>query len=46
MSSPVPTPFPPRGYDAGAVERFPWPDVAWYDDVHCWMDAGQAVHAA
>jgi tetratricopeptide (TPR) repeat protein len=45
----APTPFPPhpeRGYDADAVERFPWPVVAGYDDVHRWMDAGQAVHAA
>jgi hypothetical protein len=49
MSAPVPTPFPPRGergYDADAVERFPWPVIAGYDDVHRWMDAGQAVHAA
>jgi len=42
--------FPPRGedrpYDADAVERFPWPAVAGYDDVHHWMDEGQAVHAA
>src|SRR5438552_10968870 len=35
-----------RGYDAAAVETFPWPIVAGYDDVHRWMDQGQAVHAA
>jgi tetratricopeptide (TPR) repeat protein len=49
MSAPVPTPFPPRGergYDAEAVERFPWPVVAGYEDVHRWMDQGHAVHAA
>jgi hypothetical protein len=48
-SGPVPTPFPPRGergYDADAVERFPWPVVAGCDDVHRWMDAGQSVHAS
>jgi hypothetical protein len=41
--------FPPRGergYDAAAVETFPWPVVAGYEDVHRWMDQGQAVHAA
>ena len=41
--------FPPRGercYDAPAVETFPWPAVAGYQDVHRWMDEGQAVHAA
>src|SRR5215472_6311366 len=41
--------FPPRGergYDAAGVETFPWPVVAGYDDVHRWMDHGQAVHAA
>jgi len=40
--------FPPRGerdYDAAGVESFPWPAVAGYDDVHRWMDQGQAVHA-
>src|SRR5438552_959237 len=35
-----------RGYDAAAVETFPWPIVAGYDDIHRWMDQGQAVHAA
>jgi hypothetical protein len=43
--------FPPRGdndrfYDAAAVELFPWPVVAGYEDIHRWMDQGQAVHAA
>src|SRR5438309_11950794 len=41
--------FPSRGernYAAAAVETFPWPVVAGYDDVHRWMDQGQAVHAA
>ncbi len=41
--------FPPRrdrGYAAAAVETFPWPVTAGYDDVHHWMDQGQAVHAA
>src|SRR5438270_9017744 len=41
--------FPPRGergYDAAAVETFPWPVVAGYEDVHRWMDRSQAVHAA
>jgi tetratricopeptide (TPR) repeat protein len=41
--------FPPRGergYDAAAVETFPWPVMAGYDDVHRWMDEGHAVHAA
>src|SRR5262245_50492798 len=41
--------FPPRGergYAAAAVERFPWPVIAGYEDVHRWMDQGQAVHAA
>jgi hypothetical protein len=49
MSAPAPTPFPPRSersYDADAVKRFPWLVIAGYDDVHRWMDAGQAVHAA
>ncbi len=48
--SPAPEPpFPPRGerdYAAAAVETFPWPVVAGYDDIHRWMDEGQAVHAA
>jgi hypothetical protein len=35
-----------RGYDAAAVETFPWPVIAGYDDVHRWMDQGLAVHAA
>jgi len=47
--SPAPEPpFPPRSerdYAAAAVEIFPWPIVAGYDDVHHWMDEGQAVHA-
>jgi hypothetical protein len=41
--------FPPRnerGYDAAAVETFPWPVVADYHEVHRWMDQGQAVYAA
>jgi tetratricopeptide (TPR) repeat protein len=41
--------FPPRGergYDAAGVETFPWPVVAGYEEVHRWMDQGQAVHAA
>src|SRR5215831_17141931 len=41
--------FPPRDkrrYDAAGVEAFPWPVTAGYDDVHRWMDQGQAVHAA
>jgi tetratricopeptide (TPR) repeat protein len=49
MSPAAELPFPPRGargYDAVAVETFPWPVVAGYDDVHRWMDQGQAVHAA
>jgi tetratricopeptide (TPR) repeat protein len=49
MADAVTTPFPPRGgrhYDHDAVERFPWLVVAGYDDVHRWMDAGQAVNAA
>src|SRR5581483_9365348 len=49
MSAPAPTPFPPRserGYDADAVERFPWPVVARYDEVHRAMDAGEDVRAA
>jgi tetratricopeptide (TPR) repeat protein len=48
MSAPVPTPFPPRDerdYDADAVERFPWPVVARYDEVHRAMDAGEPVYA-
>jgi len=39
--------FPPRSerdYAAAAVETFPWPVVATYDDIHRWMDEGQAVH--
>ena len=48
--SPPPEPlFPPRAerpYAAAAVETFPWPVVAGYDDIHRWMDEGQAVHAA
>jgi hypothetical protein len=47
--SPSPEPlFPPRGergYDTAGVETFPWPVITGYDDVHRWMDAGQAVHA-
>ena len=35
-----------RGYDHEAIERFPWPVVAAYDDIHGWMDQGLAVHAA
>src|SRR5712692_10310243 len=41
--------FPPRserGYAAAAVETFPWPVVAGYEDVHHWMDEGQPVYAA
>src|SRR5438093_10549281 len=34
-----------RGYLA-AFDTFPWPVVAGYEDVHRWMDQGQAVHAA
>ncbi len=49
MAAPSPAPFPPRSerdYAAAAVETFPWPVVAGYDDIHRWMDEGQAVHAA
>src|SRR4051812_21110582 len=35
-----------RTYAHQAVERFPWPVVAGYDDVHRWMDAGLVVNAA
>ena len=35
-----------RLYDAAAIETFPWPVMAGYEDVHRWMDQGQAVHAA
>ena len=35
-----------RGYDHDAVETFPWPVVAGYDDIHRWMDQGLAVNAA
>ncbi len=35
-----------RDFDHDAVERFPWPVVVGYADVHRWMDDGQAVHAA
>jgi hypothetical protein len=41
--------FPPRcerDYAASAVETFPWPVITGYEDVHRWMDQGQAVHAA
>jgi hypothetical protein len=41
--------FPPRGerpYGAAAVETFPWPVIAGYEDVHRWMDQEEAVHAA
>jgi hypothetical protein len=40
--------FPPRserGYAAAEVETFPWPVMAGYDDIHRWMDQGQAVPA-
>ncbi len=49
MPGPAEPLFPPRrerDYAAAAVETFPWPVVAGYDDVHRWMDEGQAVHAA
>jgi len=49
MSPPAEPLFPLRGersYDAAAVETFPWPVTAGYQDVHRWMDQGQAVHAA
>lgn len=42
-------PFPPRDqreYAAEAVERFPWPVVAGYEQIHRWMDQGLAVNAA
>jgi len=35
-----------RGYDYDAVETFPWPVVAGYEDMHGWMDEGLAVYAA
>src|ERR1700730_6962077 len=35
-----------RGYDAAAVETFPWAVMAGYHEVHQWMDLGQEVHAA
>src|SRR4051794_3352573 len=35
-----------RGYDHEATERFPWPVVAGYDEVHRWMDEDLAVNAA
>jgi hypothetical protein len=41
--------FPPRNerpYDAPAVETFPWPVTAGYEDLHRWMDENQAVHPA
>ena len=49
MSPSIDPLFPPRNerdYAAAAVETFPWPVVAGYEDVHRWMDQGQAVHAA
>jgi hypothetical protein len=49
MNPDPPNPFDDvnrRGYDHDAVERFPWPVVAGYPEVHRWMDAGLAVHAA
>src|SRR5437867_5958435 len=49
MTCPVSSPFPPRrqrGYDHEAVETFPWPVVACYDDVHRWMDQDLIVYAA
>src|SRR5207244_6323880 len=49
MSSSAQPLFPPRSernYAAAAIETFPWPVVAGYDDVHRWMDQDQAVHAA
>ncbi len=49
MSPSAETLFPvrgERGYDTAGVETFPWPVVAGYEDVHRWMDQGQAVHAA
>jgi tetratricopeptide (TPR) repeat protein len=48
MSPPAEPLFPSRrerGYLA-EFETFPWPAVAGYEDVHRWMDQGQAVHAA
>src|SRR5260370_3470838 len=45
-SVPLSPPRGERGYDAAAVETSPWPVVAGYEDVHRWMDEGQAVHAA
>ena len=41
--------FTPRGertYATVAIETFPWPVTAGYEDIHRWMDQGQAVHAA
>src|SRR4051812_14244565 len=49
MSSSVQPLFPSRGergYHHEAVQTFPWPVVAGYEDVHRWMDQGQAVHTA
>src|SRR5437660_7244998 len=49
MSPSAETLFPlrgERGYDTAGVETFPWPVVAGYEDIHRWMDQGQAVHAA
>src|SRR5437016_12031972 len=43
---PLSPPRGERGYDAATAETFPWPIVVGYDDVHRWMDQGQAVHAA
>jgi hypothetical protein len=33
-------------YNHTLLQTFPWPVIAGYDDVHRWMDQGQAVHAA
>ena len=41
--------FSPRAgrvYDHDAVDRFPWPVVICYRDIHRWMDDDQPVHAA
>ena len=38
--------FANREYDYESANTFPWPAVAGYDDIHRWMDQGQAVHAA
>src|SRR5437016_10710425 len=43
---PLSPPRGERGYDAATAETFPWPIVVGYDDIHRWMDEGQAVHAA